>query len=129
MHMHMQQAVPDWLIFVIAISMKAAAGSRQCRGSEWCWSGRPGSNRRHSAWEADVLPLNYSRPYISTTCKFTYRLLTKVLMDAVETADVPRVGKPPLDGQWIVGMAIKVSLKKYLKIGSRWQFGLLSIAR
>jgi enamine deaminase RidA (YjgF/YER057c/UK114 family) len=25
------------------------------------WSGRPGSNRRHSAWEADVLPLNYSR--------------------------------------------------------------------
>lgn len=26
------------------------------------WSGRPGSNRRHSAWEADVLPLNYSRP-------------------------------------------------------------------
>src|SRR6185312_4213818 len=25
------------------------------------WSVRPGSNRRHSAWEADVLPLNYSR--------------------------------------------------------------------
>ena len=25
------------------------------------WSGRPGSNRRHSAWEADVLPLNYAR--------------------------------------------------------------------
>jgi hypothetical protein len=24
-------------------------------------SGRPGSNRRHSAWEADVLPLNYAR--------------------------------------------------------------------
>src|ERR1700722_7865288 len=30
------------------------------------WSGRPGSNRRHSAWEADVLPLNYSRPAHST---------------------------------------------------------------
>ena len=26
------------------------------------WSGRRGSNPRHSAWEADVLPLNYSRP-------------------------------------------------------------------
>src|SRR5579863_252425 len=26
------------------------------------WSGRPGSNRRHPAWEAGVLPLNYSRP-------------------------------------------------------------------
>ena len=25
------------------------------------WSGRRGSNPRHSAWEADVLPLNYSR--------------------------------------------------------------------
>ena len=25
------------------------------------WSGRSGSNRRHSAWEADVLPLNYAR--------------------------------------------------------------------
>ena len=29
------------------------------------WSGRPGSNRRHSAWEADVLPLNYSRNLFS----------------------------------------------------------------
>ena len=26
------------------------------------WSGRWGSNPRHSAWEADVLPLNYARP-------------------------------------------------------------------
>src|SRR5271155_2838572 len=25
------------------------------------WSGRPGSTRRHPAWEAGVLPLNYSR--------------------------------------------------------------------
>src|SRR5690606_11927847 len=25
------------------------------------WSGRWGSNPRHSAWEADVLPLNYAR--------------------------------------------------------------------
>jgi hypothetical protein len=26
-----------------------------------CWSGRLESNQRHSAWEADVLPLNYAR--------------------------------------------------------------------
>src|SRR5271156_2988544 len=26
-----------------------------------CWSGRWESNPRHSAWEADVLPLNYAR--------------------------------------------------------------------
>ena len=26
------------------------------------WSGRRGSNPRHQAWEACVLPLNYSRP-------------------------------------------------------------------
>lgn len=25
------------------------------------WSGRRDSNPRHSAWEADALPLNYSR--------------------------------------------------------------------
>ena len=25
------------------------------------WSGQPGSNRRHPAWEAGVLPLNYAR--------------------------------------------------------------------
>ena len=28
------------------------------------WSGRSGSNRRHSAWEADVLPLNYARRFL-----------------------------------------------------------------
>src|SRR5450631_2791045 len=31
------------------------------RLSREIWSGRPGSNRRHPAWEAGVLPLNYSR--------------------------------------------------------------------
>src|ERR1700674_743235 len=30
---------------------------RQCAK----WSGRSGSNRRHTAWEAVVLPLNYAR--------------------------------------------------------------------
>jgi hypothetical protein len=25
------------------------------------WSGRPGSNRRRPAWEAGILPLNYTR--------------------------------------------------------------------
>ncbi len=33
------------------------------------WSGRPGSNRRHSAWEADVLPLNYSRSSEWPSCE------------------------------------------------------------
>ena len=28
---------------------------------EFHWSGRPGSNRRRPAWEADILPLNYAR--------------------------------------------------------------------
>src|SRR5918992_1469282 len=35
------------------------------------WSGRRESNPRHSAWEADVLPLNYTRPslaYIPHSC-------------------------------------------------------------
>ena len=30
-------------------------------GEEFIWSGRRDSNPRHSAWEADALPLNYSR--------------------------------------------------------------------
>ena len=28
---------------------------------DFIWSGRPGSNRRRPAWEADILPLNYAR--------------------------------------------------------------------
>ena len=32
------------------------------------WSGRWGSNPRHSAWEADVLPLNYARPSAPCQC-------------------------------------------------------------
>jgi hypothetical protein len=40
----------------------APADSRSDCGGEW--SGRWESNPRHSAWEADVLPLNYARaPY------------------------------------------------------------------
>ncbi len=30
------------------------------------WSGRPGSNRRRPAWEAGILPLNYSRILLIT---------------------------------------------------------------
>ena len=33
------------------------------------WSGRPGSNRRRPAWEAGILPLNYSRSVIAVTAK------------------------------------------------------------
>ena len=41
------------------------------------WSGRPGSNRRHPAWEAGVLPLNYSRllanyPGLAGFCQFPH---------------------------------------------------------
>ena len=43
------------------------------------WSGRPGSNRRHSAWEADVLPLNYSRPLESITYRIYSGLLSNLL--------------------------------------------------
>src|SRR5690606_15308900 len=40
-----------------------------CRVHE-SWSGRSGSNRRHSAWEADVLPLNYARAGMAcSTCR------------------------------------------------------------
>src|ERR1035438_7797760 len=42
--------------------MNGAEVFRSLRKLLILWSGRPGSNRRHSAWEADVLPLNYSRP-------------------------------------------------------------------
>ena len=33
-----------------------------------CWSGRWESNPRHSAWEADVLPLNYARDFTHLRC-------------------------------------------------------------
>ena len=40
------------------------------RGHPWLcyslWSGRWDSNPRLSAWEADVLPLNYSRSYVKS---------------------------------------------------------------
>jgi integrase len=39
---------------------KLAAKPRRQKGSKY-WSGRWESNPRHSAWEADVLPLNYAR--------------------------------------------------------------------
>jgi hypothetical protein len=42
-----------------------ASGRGKQAGMKRNWSGRPGSNRRHSAWEADVLPLNYSRSLLS----------------------------------------------------------------
>src|ERR1019366_9305003 len=31
------------------------------RGAANKWSGRGGSNSRHSPWQGDILPLNYSR--------------------------------------------------------------------
>jgi hypothetical protein len=46
------------------------------RPARAAWSGRPGSNRRHSAWEADVLPLNYSRHLFSTGYSEPFPLLS-----------------------------------------------------
>ena len=44
-------------------------GLEKLEGTEisgaWGWSGRWESNPRHSAWEADVLPLNYARSQTS----------------------------------------------------------------
>ncbi len=37
---------------------------RADRGTLKVWSGRGESNPRHSAWEADVLPLNYARVWL-----------------------------------------------------------------
>ncbi len=42
-----------------AISFSKKNGPQN--GGHFSWSGRSGLNRRHSAWEADVLPLNYAR--------------------------------------------------------------------
>ncbi len=44
------------------------------------WSGRPGSNRRHSAWEADVLPLNYSRSYFFNNLRNTFGHVAHVVV-------------------------------------------------
>src|ERR1043165_2078665 len=45
----------------VPIRYQKNASGAQTRLSLKRWSGRSGSNRRHSAWEADVLPLNYAR--------------------------------------------------------------------
>ena len=49
------------------------------------WSGRPGSNRRHPAWEAGVLPLNYSRSKLN---------LEKILRFAQDFASGLPLGTP-----------------------------------
>src|SRR5579864_5384009 len=60
---------------------------RRERGKRW--SGRPGSNRRHPAWEAGVLPLNYSRSMVSRVplrARWGQR-------DAQPTTETPRHGE------------------------------------
>ncbi len=42
-------------------SDRAAHGTCHAHPPKREWSGWRGSNPRHSAWEADVLPLNYTR--------------------------------------------------------------------
>jgi hypothetical protein len=45
----------------IAEQRQRIASVAEASGGETDWSGRRESNPRHSAWEADVLPLNYTR--------------------------------------------------------------------
>ena len=42
-------------------ALHPTTGGRIVPALEKCWSGRWGSNPRHQAWEACVLPLNYAR--------------------------------------------------------------------
>ena len=64
------------------------------------WSGRPGSNRRRPAWEAGILPLNYSRSpsfaSISTaTIPHTHSILWKNLLPGdLSCASPPRRSRP-----------------------------------
>ena len=52
----------DWILLAAS---KLSCKMRRQDDKRWfdvnAWSGRRGSNPRHPAWEADVLPLNYSR--------------------------------------------------------------------
>src|SRR3954469_11706168 len=62
------------------------------------WSGRSGSNRRHSAWEADVLPLNYARAsHRIANGSGTEQLVTATLLPSDDTAsrNVTRAGPLP----------------------------------
>ena len=53
--------------FGLRKALSALAGNRcgrevtGCSRTSYVRSGRPGSNRRRPAWEADILPLNYAR--------------------------------------------------------------------
>src|ERR1035437_9383249 len=42
------------------VKRPVAAAISTCKGMKG-WSGRPGSNRRPTAWKAETLPLSYSR--------------------------------------------------------------------
>src|SRR5665213_183777 len=55
-----------WPNQFISQSAQSACAKLCCHNGKFLrnWSGRSGSNRRHSAWEADVLPLNYARVLI-----------------------------------------------------------------
>src|ERR1035438_2076016 len=54
------------------------------------WSGRPDSNRRRPAWEAGILPLNYSRlPFVSITSKTSFHSEHRL-----NTAIVPAIFSP-----------------------------------
>src|ERR1035437_1288870 len=49
------------------VKRPVAAAISTCKGMKG-WSGRPGSNRRPTAWKAETLPLSYSRVLLFSTC-------------------------------------------------------------
>ncbi len=57
------------------------------RKSMTIWSGRPGSNRRRPAWEAGILPLNYSRPGSTSQIYDTTEVVVHSLVGQREKAD------------------------------------------
>src|SRR5450432_4043518 len=86
------------------------------------WSGRRGSNPRRPAWEAGILPLNYSRlPYFSSTYLFSKDL-------GRSTASLFHLLRPSktmgLTAKWTVNQSGKPRLRR-----SRLLSTLLSIPR
>jgi hypothetical protein len=92
------------------------------RPSQEEWSGRPGSNRRHSAWEADVLPLNYSRTSESIAYN-EYLYLQRILVGFLlrNASDFPTFKGSP-NGWQMAKDGSKANLKKYTKIDGNRRF-------
>ena len=60
------------------------------------WSGRRESNPRHSAWEADVLPLNYARMLLHIDKNFLFSSSSQVLSPQINPAS--RMSRSRIEG-------------------------------